>query len=280
MKIKDIINDVYQNINSNNSIFGSRTERAQVIRATKKFIRKLANDRDEQFVRLLEVSPSSLEIDFPEDATNIISVGMAVCIDGKGNTVLPLYINNSLNISSIFLRDNNDVILEDNDGLYLRGSGSGASGDSCDMTNYSVFNGGIDNAWYGSASGGYTPHKNVQGGEISIRPQYRINLEDRVIQFSSTISDEDVFVIEYIYNPFIAGNTTKWTDIEINDYYFDAIERYVYYEVARIARNISDLSKNTMKMDYISAMRSANTKVKGIKNVKQLLRKRALNIKP
>jgi len=92
-------------------------------------------------------------------------------------------------------------------------------------------------------------------------------------------SDTPTLLLEYVYNPLLSGNNANWLEIDINEAYFDAIENYVFWQVSKIDRDMSDLQKNNFRVEYINSIRSANTKIKGVKNTLQLARQREQNIK-
>lgn len=272
MKLKNIIDDLYFSLNSDGNLFG-KVDRTTIIRYVKRFVQKVQSDNgNKQFVRAIQVSPQDTVIDFPEDAVEIVSLGIDVYITGKGSTILPLYINPSLNSASIFLRDNNDVILEDNEGKYLRGD----SEKSTAITTISNLQ-GVDGCWdvYNGSSIN-SPSLNLKGGDISVKPQYSINVEDRFVQLSTIITDSDILILEYTYDPFSSGNVGNNSvyELDINEAYFEAVELYVMKEIARIRGNVSYTDKENLDKNYKIALRNANVQIKRIKNPMQALRRR------
>ena len=272
MKLKNIIDDLYFSLNSDGNLFG-KVDRTTIIRYVKRFVQKVQSDNgNKQFVRAIQVSPQDTVIDFPEDAVEIVSLGIDVYITGKGSTILPLYINPSLNSASIFLRDNNDVILEDNEGKYLRGD----SEKSTAITTISNLQ-GVDGCWnvYNGSSIN-SPSLNLKGGDISVKPQYSINVEDRFVQLSTIITDSDILILEYTYDPFSSGNVGNNSvyELDINEAYFEAVELYVMKEIARIRGNVSYTDKENLDKNYKIALRNANVQIKRIKTPMQALRRR------
>lgn len=189
-------------------------------------------------------------LDLPEDYIRYVRIsGVTDC--GK---LLPLFVDNKMSSASSYLKDNNDVLLLDDNDVPLLGTGTGIGNttDSCSIpiiptTQYNSYAN-----TYGGCGSDYGRNYNLKSGVKSVHGQYKLDKENKIIQISD--SPFENFVLEYV-----ADITTyiPFKDIEVDRIYKEVLKNYVFWKITSRRRNVPMNEKISLEQEYRRSLKDA-----------------------
>lgn len=206
----------------------SNIPRPMLIRLARKGLKEFVLKYTNEVRALIMPVKDDNSIDLPHDYVKYMRISyLTDC--GK---LVPIGVDTSISISNTYLLDNFDEILLDNNDVPLLGSGD--SGINRECTSYSFDYSTCpqygNRRFYSDYYGGNNQNINNSFlGEIT----FKEDTVNQKIQFSGTKLEQ--VVIEYSINPY--ANVGSLDDLEINIFFADALEKYVYNELVKHKRN-------------------------------------------
>lgn len=188
-------------------------------------------------------------VTLPDDYVRYVRVsGVTEC--GK---LLPLYVDETMNIASSYLRDNNGVLLLDVNDDPLLDSGTGVGNTSCSLVSTADYSSYSDS--YGYCGSNYGGQWDLATGVNSIYGQYRIDKENRIIQIAN--SPFTSFVLEYVAD---LTEYTPFKDMEVEKVWKEVLKNYVYWKVLSRRRNVAGYEKQLAEKEYRRTVKDAQLK--------------------
>lgn len=206
----------------------SNTNRSMLIRLARKGLKEFVIKYTNEVRALIMSVKDDNSIDLPHDYVKYMRLSY---LNDCGKLV-PIGVDTSISISNKYLLDNFDEILLDNNDIPLLGSGNEGISRECTSYNFDY----STCPQYGNRrfySDYYADNRqNINNsflGDIS----FKEDVINKKIQFSGTKLDK--VVIEYSINPY--ANVGSLDNLEINIFFADALEKYVYNELIKNKRN-------------------------------------------
>jgi len=236
--LKDIIDSVELEAQDDDSYL-KNVKRSQIIYQAKRGIQEI-HRKASNSVRNIEITvPDSLVFPLPQDYLNYAKVSLVVNDDATGSKrLVPLDINENINIATGLLQDDEGNLLFDDDGYQLTADSSNAY--NMPYKKYSFYDGG----------GQFM----LDTSKLSKYGEFTIDKERGKILFGSENYGQEI-VFQYISDG-LSDQLTE-SEIKISKIIQESVKDFIYYYLIKQKRNVSGTEKERARRAYRTTLHQA-----------------------
>lgn len=247
--LKDVIDNLMiESINIDSYLNG--VSRYHILLLAKRLIQDLNYDCEKELrVYEAEINTANKVIP-PIDYIDYVRLSLVT----ESGMLVPLFVNNNINISKKYIKDENGDIIVDNLGYPIKTQGTRNTELSSDVKKYWIASNTVDGEYiYDNALYGVT------GGQQSYTGSYRYDAEAREFLLDGIPSEFTHVVIEYLSDPIAAEKDPR--KIRINKYFQSPLEAGIYYKYISKLRNVSNIEKETARREFYNEVRKAQRRM-------------------
>lgn len=236
--LKDIVDSVLLEAQDDDSYL-KNIKRSKIIYHAKQGIqeihKKAAND-----IKSIEISvPDNLVFTLPQDYVNYAQVSLIVTDETTGSKrLVPLDINENINIATGLLQDNEGNLLFDNDGYQITADSSNAY--NIPYKKYSFFDGG----------GQFT----LDTEKLSKYGEFTIDKQRGKILFGSELYGHEI-VFQYVSDGLSAQLTES--EIKVSKMIQQCLKDFIYFNCIAMKRNVPGNEKERARRAYKTTLHQA-----------------------
>lgn len=250
--LKDIIDNIMVEA-CNEDSYMNNIKRYYALLLAKRLIQDLHYDVAKE-LRVYEGDiTSSGKVIPPIDFVDYVRVSL-VKPDGY---LIPIFVNNKLNISYKYIQDNQNSIIIDREGYPIKAEGGRrtetASANTVRQFYFNEFNSIDYEYWYENAFYG------VKGGQVSYTGAYRWDSDSKEFLFDNLPSEFKTVVIEYISDPILAEKDP--TRLRVHKFMQSVFETGIYYKYIEKLRNVPMNEKVRARGEYYNEIRKARRRL-------------------
>lgn len=235
--LEQVVNDYLASRDQDD--FTSKVPRFKIVYQAKRGIRELYYDVLQE-IKAIELDlDDRLQVILPPDFVNYVRIS----IKNDDGTLTPLVQNKDLSISNVYLQDNTGALVFDFEGNIIQ------SGEI--LNTPSIQNNNSDG---GICSYIFSPNLNMSN--VFTEGSFRLDKDAGVIRFSSEVENKSV-VLEYISD----GIDEDETQIRVHKFAEEALSNFIYYQLIKRNRHISQGEKDRAKREYFNTRRIAKRRV-------------------
>jgi hypothetical protein len=257
--LKDIVDSVLLETQDDDSYL-KNVKRSKIIYHAKQGIqevhRKAAND-----LKAIEISvPDDLVFTLPQDYVNYTKFSLVAHDDATGSKrLVPLDINENINIATGYLQDSSGGLLFDNDGYILSADSNNAY--NIPYSSYTYYDGG----------GQFM----LDTSKLSQYGEFTIDKNRGKILFGSELLGQEV-VLEYISDGLSAQLTES--EIKVSKLIQQCIKDWIYYSCIATKRNVPANEKERALRRYKTTLHQAklDTANFDLKEISRVLRSKTM----
>lgn len=242
VKLEEVINNYI--ISRTTDDYTTSIPRFQIIHQAKRGMRELYYDVVREIRAIeLELSPS-LTVIVPPDFVNYVRISW---VDENGH-LHPMAVDNSMNIATAYLQDNNYELLFDSNGCVLQGSG---------VRENPSQSGRIDD--FSCHQFEFRP--NLDTSTIFNEGKFRLDRAAGVIEFGASAMGKNI-VLEYISDGLFTGCEGRpEKEIRIHKFAEEALMNYIYWGLIKQMRNVPANEKQRAKKEFYNMRRIAKRRI-------------------
>lgn len=232
--LKDIIDGILMEVESDDDHYLKNIKRALIIRHAKTAIREVTKQVANDVLAFEVTIPESLVWPLPQDYVNYVRISIVVYDDVTGSYRLqPLSINRRINIAIGYLQDNTGEILFDSDGNILQADSLNAIARPYKRFSFC---------------------ENTDSFNLAQWGEFNIDERRGIISFSSDLSNREV-VIEYVSDGIQAELSES--QITVHKYVRPVVEDFIYHACIERKRNVPANEKERANRRYKTTLHKA-----------------------
>jgi hypothetical protein len=168
--------------------------------------------------------------------------------------LIPIFVNDKLNISFKYLRDNENNVIVDELGYPLKAQGTRRSTEDAQFRNWEFVTGGqyrddnYVNALYG-----------MTGGIDSYTGSYRYDPDAKEFLLDNVPEEFTHVILEYVSDPILAEKDSE--KLRIHKYFQSTIESGIYYKFIETCRDVPRSEVVRAKQEYYNEFRKAKRRL-------------------
>lgn len=250
VKLNDVINNFAMARDQDD--YTSNVPRYQILYQARRGLRELYYDvlREIRAIKM-ELSPS-LMVTLPPDYINYVRISWVA----KDGTLVPMAVNDKMDISQDYLQDNDYELLFDADGCVLQADSNpkrATGADTQEMSSDKI------TAFNFCNKGGFIPNKNMSNHYVN--GSYKIDKNRGIIVFSSDVYGKEI-VLEYISDGLYTGCEGRpENEIRVNKFAETALLDYIYNELIARRRNVPYNEKIRARKEFHNSRRIAKRRI-------------------
>lgn len=271
-----IVNNFLLNYTGDHSIINNEP-RHKVIFHAKRAIQELNYDAMKE-IKVLQVDISEqLQVILPSDYVNYVRISLY-----KNGLIMPMTENVQAMSAYTYLRDNNDMLLFDQDGNVLNPQFSQLDLDRISGKQKSIylnrgnqFDGSygweIDGSWVFSRAFG--ARYGLETSLANANPTFQIDKKSGVVNFSSGI-DGDMVLLEYISDGMEKGAES---DVSVNKLFEQYVYDYIDYHVLENKVGVQEYIVRRKRKKMYNSLRNSKLRMSNLKPQDLLMSMRGQN---
>lgn len=271
-----IVNNFLLNYTGDHSIINNEP-RHKVIFHAKRAIQELNYDAMKE-IKVLQVDISEqLQVILPSDYVNYVRISLY-----KNGLIMPMTENVQAMSAYTYLKDNNDMLLFDQDGNVLNPQFSQLDLDRISGKQKSIylnrgnqFDGSygweIDGSWVFSRSFG--ARYGLETSLANANPTFQIDKKSGVVNFSSGI-DGDMILLEYISDGMEKGAES---DVSVNKLFEQYVYDYIDYHIIENKVGVQEYIVRRKRKKMYNSLRNSKLRMSNLKPQDLLMSMRGQN---